>query len=64
MGTNGHVDYRDVPVPGSRTRSSRGDPRRSEKQPPCQWGGSEMPWGVHTEFTDEEGPEVEIDEEQ
>jgi hypothetical protein len=23
-----------------------------------------MPWGVHTEFTDEEGPEVEIDEEQ
>ncbi len=23
-----------------------------------------MPWGVHTEFTEEEGPEVEIDEEQ
>ncbi|WP_154019883.1 hypothetical protein [Halococcus sediminicola] len=23
-----------------------------------------MPWGVHTEFTDEEGPEVDIDEEQ
>jgi len=23
-----------------------------------------MPWGVNTEFTDEEGPEVEIDEEQ
>ena len=23
-----------------------------------------MPWGVHSEFTDEEGPEVDIDEEQ
>ncbi|WP_280536091.1 hypothetical protein [Halopenitus sp. POP-27] len=23
-----------------------------------------MPWGVHTEFTDEEGPDVEIDEDQ
>lgn len=23
-----------------------------------------MPWGVNTEFTEEEGPEVEIDEEQ
>ncbi|MGN8219521.1 hypothetical protein ACTG0T_14445 [Halococcus morrhuae DSM 1307] len=23
-----------------------------------------MPWGVHTEFTEEEGPEVEIDEDQ
>ena len=23
-----------------------------------------MPWGVHTEFTEEEGPEVEINEEQ
>ncbi|WP_153300668.1 hypothetical protein [Halococcus hamelinensis] len=23
-----------------------------------------MPWGVHSEFTEEEGPEVEIDEEQ
>jgi len=23
-----------------------------------------MPWGVHAEFTDEEGPEVEIDEDQ
>ncbi|MGQ5517853.1 hypothetical protein [Halococcus saccharolyticus] len=23
-----------------------------------------MPWGVHTEFIDEEGPEVEIDEGQ
>ncbi len=23
-----------------------------------------MPWGVHTEFAEEEGPEVEIDEEQ
>ena len=22
-----------------------------------------MPWGVNTEFTEEEGPEVEIDEE-
>ncbi|WP_251344129.1 hypothetical protein [Haloplanus halophilus] len=22
-----------------------------------------MPWGVNTEFTDDEGPEVEIDEE-
>lgn len=21
-----------------------------------------MPWGVHSEFTEEEGPEVEIDE--
>jgi hypothetical protein len=21
-----------------------------------------VPWGVHTEFTEEEGPEVEIDE--
>jgi hypothetical protein len=23
-----------------------------------------VPWGVNTEFTEEEGPEVEIDEEQ
>ena len=23
-----------------------------------------MPWGVNTEFTETEGPEVEIDEEQ
>jgi hypothetical protein len=23
-----------------------------------------MPWGVNTEFTEEEGPEVEIDEDQ
>ena len=23
-----------------------------------------MPWGVNTEFTEDEGPEVEIDEEQ
>lgn len=23
-----------------------------------------MPWGVHTEFTDEEAPDVEIDESQ
>lgn len=23
-----------------------------------------MPWGVHTEFTETEGPEVEIDEDQ
>ena len=23
-----------------------------------------MPWGVHTEFTDEEAPDVEIDEDQ
>ncbi|SDZ75176.1 hypothetical protein SAMN04488065_0035 [Haloplanus vescus] len=23
-----------------------------------------MPWGVNTEFTEDEGPEVEIDEDQ
>lgn len=23
-----------------------------------------MPWGVHSEYTEEEGPDVEIDEEQ
>ena len=23
-----------------------------------------MPWGVHSEYTDDGGPEVEIDEEQ
>lgn len=23
-----------------------------------------MPWGVHSEFTEDEGPEVEIDEDQ
>lgn len=23
-----------------------------------------MPWGVHSEYTDDEGPEVDIDEEQ
>lgn len=23
-----------------------------------------MPWGVHSEYTEEEGPEVDVDEEQ
>lgn len=27
-------------------------------------GTDSMPWGVNTEFTEEEGPEVEIDEDQ
>ncbi|KZN23023.1 hypothetical protein A4G99_15985 [Haladaptatus sp. R4] len=27
-------------------------------------GKNNMPWGVNTEFTEEEGPEVEIDEDQ
>jgi hypothetical protein len=28
----------------------------------CGRGSDNMPWGVNTEFTEEEGPEVEIEE--
>jgi len=26
------------------------------------WGSGSVPWDVHTEFTEKEGPDVEIDE--
>ena len=43
------------PVPESRP----GQPRDADHAEVAM-----MPWGVHSEFSEDEGPEVEIDEEQ
>ena len=31
---------------------------------PRRTGGDSMPWGVHSEYSEDEGPEVDIDEDQ